>query len=82
MIALDRKLFLNRRLKTRLDLIRSVLLGEVFFDKQSDEKFRLDKGSTERRRVYSWRTSCGSKPEENEIDSMVPLQNKLRLCLP
>ena len=47
MIALNRKLFLNRRLKTRLDLIRSVLLGKVFFDKQSDEKFRLDKGSKE-----------------------------------
>ena len=47
MIALDRKLFLNRRLKTRLDLIRSDLGGKVFFDKQSDEKFRIDKGSKE-----------------------------------
>ena len=47
MIAFDRKLFLNCRLKTRLDLIRSVLLGKFFFDKQSDEKFRLDKGSKE-----------------------------------
>ena len=47
MIALDRKLFLNRRLKTRLDLIRSDLGGKVFFDKQSDHKFRIDKGSKE-----------------------------------
>ena len=47
MIALDGKLFLNRRLKTRLDLIRSDLGGKVFFDKQSHEKFRIDKGSKE-----------------------------------
>ena len=47
MIALDRKLFLNHRLKTRLDLIRSDLGAKVFFDKQSDEKFRIDKGSKE-----------------------------------
>ena len=47
MIALDRKLFLNHRLKTRLALIRSDLGGKVFFDKQSDEKSRIDKGSKE-----------------------------------
>ena len=47
MIALDRKLFRNRRLKTRLDLICFDLGGKVFFDKQSDQKFRIDKGSKE-----------------------------------
>ena len=47
MIALDRKLFLNRRLKTRLDFVRSDLGGKVFFNKESDEKFRIDKGSKE-----------------------------------
>ena len=47
MIVLDRKLFLNRRLKTRLELTRSDLGVKVFFDKQSDQKFRIDKGSKE-----------------------------------
>ena len=28
-------------------MIRSDLGGKVFFDKQSDEKFRIDKGSKE-----------------------------------
>ena len=81
MITLDRKLFLNRRLKTRLDLIRSDLGGKVFFDEQSDEKFRIDKGSKEGEFTIGEQVLVQNF-EENQIDSMVPLQNKPRLCLP
>lgn len=41
------KLFLNRPLKTKLDLMRHDL-GEKVFDKQRDQKCRIDKGSKER----------------------------------
>ena len=41
------ELFLNRRLRTRLDLMRPDL-GRKVFDKQSDQKARQDKGSRER----------------------------------
>ena len=41
------ELFLNRRLRMRLDLIRPDL-GRKVFDKQSDQKTRQDKSSRER----------------------------------
>ena len=41
------ELFLNRRLRTRLDLLRPVL-GRKVFDKQVKQKFRHDKVSKER----------------------------------
>ena len=41
------ELFLNRRLRTRLDLIRPDL-GRKVFNKQSDQKTRHDKSSRER----------------------------------
>ena len=41
------ELFLNRRLRTKIDLIRPDLSQKVF-DKQSDQKFRHDKSSRER----------------------------------
>lgn len=41
------KFFLNRPLKTKLDFMRHDL-GEKVFDKQRDQKCRIDKGSKER----------------------------------
>ena len=41
------ELFLNRRVRTRLDLIRPDL-GRKVFNKQSDQKIRHDKSGSER----------------------------------
>ena len=61
------------RLKTRLDLMRLDLKGKVF-DKQSDQKYSIDKGGKEREFIIGQvlvQNFC-----ENQIGLMVPLQSK------
>ena len=70
------ELFLNRRVRTRLDLIHPDL-GRKVFNKQSDQKTRHDKSSSEREFALGEQVLVQNFRGEPNYGSMAPLQSKL-----